>query len=241
MNIRNNVLYKIPSIYVQINSNMMEDQIRSFLKDAGRPVTAQDISKETKKTKREVNQVIYKMNDVKKTEDTPPKWMLRGAELPTVSASATSLDVATTKIDFATGMSFDAALSNSPSVPFFDELLKQRIRAVLNESGTTPLTAPQLARKLNDSSIKMVDVKRLLYDIATNVAPNGQKPMWILPENNTGGVTISNLHFLLKRKMMIKLFLPKLKTVTLLFQQHLCLMKVRPVKLVLNKLKISLF
>ena len=168
---------------------MVEKQIRSFLKDAGRPVTGQDISKGINKTKKEVNQILYKMSDVKKNEDTPPKWMLRG-ELPTVSASATSLDVATTKIDFATGMSFDAALSNSPSVS--DELLEQKIRAVLNESGTTPLTVPQLARKLNDSSIKVVDVKRLIYDIATNVAPKGQKPMWILPENNTGGVAIPN-------------------------------------------------
>ena len=146
------------------------------MKDAGRPMTALDISKGIKKTKKEVNQIIYKMSDVKKTEDTPPKWMPRG-ELPTVSASAMSLKVSTTKIDFATGMSLDVASASSPSVSVSDELLKQKIRAVLNENGTTPLTAPQVARKLNNSSIKVADVKRLLYDMATNVAPNGQKPM----------------------------------------------------------------
>ena len=171
---------------------MMEEQIRSILKDAGRPMTALDISKGTKKTKKEVNQVIYKMSDVEKTEDTPPKWMLRG-ELPTVSASATFLEVSTKKIDFTTGMSFDVPLASSPSVSVSDELVNQKIRAVLNESGTTPLTAPQITRKLNDSSIKVSDVKRLLYHIATNIAPNGQKPMWILSENTaTGGVVTTN-------------------------------------------------
>ena len=167
----------------------MEEQIRSFLRDAGKPMTAQDISKGIKRTKKEVNQVIYKMNDVEKTEATPPKWMLRGGS-STVTVSTPPLELPPSRIDPTTGMSPDGASPSTPSAS--DELLKQKIRVVLNESGTTPLTAPQLAKKLNDSSIKVVDVKRLLYDIATNIAPKGQKPMWILPENNTGGVAIPN-------------------------------------------------
>ena len=163
----------------------MEEQIRSFLRDAGNPMTAQDISKGIKKTKKEVNQIIYKMSDVEKTDDTPPKWMLRGGSSSTVTVSSLPLEVSTSKIDSTTGMSLDVASPSTPSASTSDEPLKQKIRAILNESGTTPTTAAQLARKLNDSSIKMADVKRLLYDMATNVAPNGQKPMWILPEYNT--------------------------------------------------------
>ena len=169
----------------------MDEQIRSFLRDAGKPTTAQDISKGIKKTKKEVNQIIYKMSDVEKIEDKPPKWMLRGGASSTVTVSTPPLEVSPSVIDPTTGMSPDGASSTTSSAS--DELLKQKIRAVLNESGTTPLTAPQLARKLNDSLIKMVDVKRLLYDIATNVASKGQKPMWILPENNTSGVATLDL------------------------------------------------
>ena len=110
---------------------MMEEEIRSILKDDGRPMTTLDISEGIKKTEEEVNQVIYKMSDVEKTEDTPPKWMLRG-EFPTVSPSATSLEKSPTKIDFATGMPYDVALANSHSV------------SVLNESGTTLVTLTAL-------------------------------------------------------------------------------------------------
>lgn len=163
----------------------MEEQIRSFLRDAGHPMTAQDISKGIKKTKKEVNQIIYKMSDVEKIDDTPPKWMLKGGASSTVTESSPSLEVSPSKIDSTTGMSLDVASPSIPSASISDEPLKQKIRAVLNESGTTPLTAPQIARKLNDSSIKLADIKRLLYGMATNVAPNGQKPMWILPEYNT--------------------------------------------------------
>ena len=61
-----------------------------------------------------------------------PEWEVRG-ELPTVSTSTTSL---ITKIDSATGMLFDDTLENSLSVSVSDELLKQKVRVVLNESGT---------------------------------------------------------------------------------------------------------
>ena len=82
--------------------------------------------------------------------------------MPTVSASTTSL---ITNIDSATGMLFDDALENSLSVSVSDELLKQKVRIVLNESCTIRLTAP---RKL-DLSIKVANVERLLYDMRTIV------------------------------------------------------------------------
>ena len=56
MNIRNDVRHRnFPFIYGSLEAG-------HFLR---MPITAQDISKGTKTTKKEVNQVIYKMSDVR--------------------------------------------------------------------------------------------------------------------------------------------------------------------------------
>ena len=176
-----------------------ENVILSFLtSDVDEPKTAKEISDGLKKlnkdlTKKQVNQVLYKLEKMGVVEmsgnSQPPKWTLC-KEGSSSLASPPKAKVAKMSSDSVSdGASPDRS---SPSAAISDEsALTQKIEKILEQSG--PLTAPEVSKKLNDLSIEMKSIKKILYKIGNNIALEGQKPLWTLLKTST---TVSDISVL---------------------------------------------
>ena len=184
-----------------------QDLIESFLRtNADEPKTAKEISDGLKKfnkdlTRTQVNSILYKLEEmgvVKKSGNSqPPKWMLcKGG-----SSTCTPSPEAKAKVNPTTKMLSDSVSdgasphSSSPSSPHSSSpsspVLTQKIKELLEQSG--PLTAPQVLKKLNDPSLKMKDINRVLYEIGNNIASKGQtKPLWALAKTTTAATTVND-------------------------------------------------
>ena len=161
---------------------MADEEIREKIKDALRngPLTAGDIAKKIGKDKKDINRVVYKMVEVEsiKAAKGPPLWKLKS----TTSDSATDSTPSSTSTVDPTPPS-TTPVSSAGATPIkekskTDHELKERINQLLT---TDPQSAPDIHRKLNDTSVAMSDVKSILYNsgIAENTAPAGQKPLYV--------------------------------------------------------------
>ena len=187
-----------PKSFVGINFKNMESLdndkvILSFLTSvADGAKTAKEISDELKKlnkdlTKKQVNQVLdklEKMGVVKKSGNSqPPKWTSCKGESSTLNPQPKA-KVAKMSLDSVS----DGASPHfrSPSPAILDEsALTQKIEKILKQSG--PLTAPEVSRKLNDPSMDMKSIRKILYNCKgfNNIALEGQKPRWTLSKTST--------------------------------------------------------
>ena len=168
-----------------------ENVILSFLtSDVDEPKTAKEISDGLKKlnkdlTKKQVNQVLNKlgkMGVVKMSGNSqPPKWELCKEGSSTLTPPPKPKVAKMSSDSVSDGASPDLS---SPSAAISDEsALTQKIEKILEQSG--PLTAPGVSKKLDDPSIEMKSIKKILYNIGNNIAPKGQQPLWTLPKIST--------------------------------------------------------
>ena len=169
-----------------------QDLIESFLRtNVDEPKTAKEISDGLKKfnkdlTKTQVNSFLYKLEEIgvveKSGNSQPPKWMLckGGSSTHTPSPEAKAKVNPTTKMP--SDSVSDGASPHFSSPP--SQVLTQKIKEILEQS-SDPLTAPQVFKKLNDPSLKMKDINRVLYTIGNNIALKGQKPLWTLAKTTT--------------------------------------------------------
>ena len=191
----------------------MEQKIKDVLSSSPYPLTAPEIGKIIGNTKKEVNQVIFKISGVEQVPDTqPPKWKLKedssGAtkkddtsleQDSTVSSTVTTSTSSIKKVG-GTSMSTDISKSNpltNDSKQCNDDELRPLILDVLKKQ-STPLTAPEIFRQLSGKIICITaDCKRVLHELqkegrVENRSPAGTKPFWILKGSSSGATALSD-------------------------------------------------
>ena len=192
----------------------MEQKIKDVLSSSPYPLTAPEIGKKIGNTKKEVNQVIFKISGVEQVPDTqPPKWRLKedssGAtkkddtsleQDSTVSSTVTTSTSLSIKKVGATSMSPGISKSNpliNDSKQCNDDELRSLILDVLKKQ-STPLTAPEIFRQLSGKIICITaDCKRVLHELqkegrVENRSPAGTKPFWILKGSSSGATALSD-------------------------------------------------
>ena len=167
-------------------SIIMEAKIIQVLRENATPMTAPAIAKKIGCTKKEVNQVVYKMKEVEiANPGEKPAWRL----VAVASASESTADSARQRSPGVAGAEATASSSDqgspraTPSVSSMkmnDSELEKEIPSVLSSNQT--LSAPDIARKLHQPTDA---VKRVLYNleikgIVQNLSPRRSKPLWSL-------------------------------------------------------------
>ena len=164
----------------------LEEKIIDVLRASGQPMKAADIAKSLGRTKKEINQVIYNINAVVRSEKNPPLWKLAESASTPTRDKAESVSEPQSQTQEQSTLPPAKHVATSLAKNATDEHLRHEILAILTE----PLHAPDVARKLpRELAVENKDVKRVLYDLekeglVENRAAPKCKPLWAL---TTGG------------------------------------------------------
>jgi hypothetical protein len=66
----------------------LQEKVYSTVTQSSTPLSARDIARALKCTKKDVNQILYRSEDLHHTSDTPPKWFLKAPQSPTSEAKS---------------------------------------------------------------------------------------------------------------------------------------------------------